>query len=149
MDVNDSESLYGSRNVYRRVLGLNWYTDAEDFMFDFDIICLAAEKLDFFFSIWVFFHEHSLFTSGYLFNFSLPLPPASQTLRHQAGDYCRQLTSAHSQQPKSNREPLVSKRKSLTTKLYAINLLIIFLSVYNFVPLQFISTKFLKCELWL
>ena len=46
----------------------------------------------FFFSIWVFFHEHSRFTGqqgkgrggggGYLFNSSLPLPPASQTLRH-------------------------------------------------------------------
>ena len=49
---------------------------------------------NFFFSIWVFFHEHSQFTGqqgkwgvgmwvgGYLFNSSLPLPPASQTLRH-------------------------------------------------------------------
>ena len=54
---------------------------------------------------------------GYLFNSSLPLPPASQTLRYQPGDYCRELTSAHSQQPHSNREPLVSERKSLTTKL--------------------------------
>ena len=32
---------------------------------------------------------------GYLFNSSLPLPPASQRLRHQPGDYCRELTSAH------------------------------------------------------
>ena len=40
---------------------------------------------------------------GYLFNSSLPLPPASQTLRHQPGDYCRELTSAHSWQPDSNR----------------------------------------------
>ena len=30
---------------------------------------------------------------------SLPLPPASQTLRHWPGDYCRELTSAHSWQP--------------------------------------------------
>ena len=49
MDVSDSENLYGRSNVYRRVLGLNWYKGADDFMFDFDIICLAAEKLDFFF----------------------------------------------------------------------------------------------------
>ena len=51
---------------------------------------------------------------GYLFNYSLPLPAASQTLRHQAGDYCREITSVHSQQPDSNREPLVFERKSLT-----------------------------------
>ena len=51
---------------------------------------------------------------GHFFNSSLPLPPASQTLRHQLGDYCIELTSAHSQQPDSNRESLVSERKSLT-----------------------------------
>ena len=54
---------------------------------------------------------------GHFFNSSLPLPPASQTLRHQPGDYCRELTSTHSQQSGSSREPLVSERKSLTTKL--------------------------------
>ena len=54
---------------------------------------------------------------GLFFNSSLTLPPASQTLRHQLGDYCRELTSAHSQKPGSNREPLFSKRKSLTSKL--------------------------------
>ena len=60
---------------------------------------------------------------GHFFNSSLPFPYASQTLRHQPGDYCRELTSAHSQQPDSNREPLVSGRKSLTTKLRALKLL--------------------------
>ena len=54
---------------------------------------------------------------GHFFNSSLPLPPASQTLRHQPGNYCRELTFAHSQQLDSNREPLVSERKLLTTKL--------------------------------
>ena len=54
---------------------------------------------------------------GYFFNSLLPLLPASQTLRNQPGDYYRELTSANSQQPDSNREPLVSERKSLTTKL--------------------------------
>ena len=53
---------------------------------------------------------------GYLINTSLQLPPASQTLRHYPGDYCRGLNSAHSQQPDSNREPLVSEPQSLTTK---------------------------------
>ena len=52
-----------------------------------------------------------------LFKSSLPFPFASQTLSHQQSDYCRKLTSAHSQQPDSNRELLVSERKSLTTKL--------------------------------
>ena len=32
---------------------------------------------------------------GHFFISSLPLPPASQTLRHYPGDYCRELTSAH------------------------------------------------------
>ena len=56
---------------------------------------------------------------GYFFNSSLPLRPASQTLRHKPGDYCREFTSAHSQQLESDREPLVSERKPLTTKLCA------------------------------
>ena len=55
----------------------------------------------FFFSVWVFFHNHSQTTGlqgkgkGIFFNSSLPLPPALQTLRHQPGDYFRQLTSAY------------------------------------------------------
>ena len=53
---------------------------------------------------------------GYFFNSSVPLPPASQTLRHWPGNYCRQLISAHSKLPDSNRERLISKDKSLTTK---------------------------------
>ena len=77
-----------------------------------------------FFSFWVFFHER--FTNhrtageggGHFFNSSLlPLPPASQTLRHQPGDCCRELTSAHSQQPHTNRDPFIFERRSLTTKL--------------------------------
>ena len=58
---------------------------------------------------------------GYLFNFSLPLQPASQALRYWLGDYCQGLTSAHSYQPDSSREPFVSGRKSLTTKLRALS----------------------------
>ena len=41
---------------------------------------------------------------GHFSDSLLPLPPASQTLRHQPGDYCRELTSAHSQQSDSNWE---------------------------------------------
>ena len=62
-------------------------------------------------------HRTSGKGGGYLFNSSLPLPPAPQKLRHQPGDYCRHLTSVHSQQPGSNRESLVSELKSLITKL--------------------------------
>ena len=58
---------------------------------------------------------------GHFFNSSIPLPPVSQTLRHQLGDYCRELTFAHSQQPDSNWEPLVSECKSLTTKPSTMN----------------------------
>ena len=46
---------------------------------------------------------------GHFFKSSLPLSPASQTLRHQPGNYCRELTSTHSYQPGSNRKPLVSE----------------------------------------
>ena len=66
----------------------------------------------FFFSIWVFFHEHSRFTRQQGKGEGIYLTP----LYH-----FHQLTSAHSWQPDSNREPLVSERKSLTTKLRALN----------------------------
>ena len=56
---------------------------------------------------------------GHFFNFLLPLPPTSQTLRQLTEDYCRELTSTHSRQPDSNRVPLVSERKPITTKLRA------------------------------
>ena len=45
---------------------------------------------------------------------------SSRTLRHQSGDCYGELTSASSWQPDSSREPLVSERKSLTTKLHAL-----------------------------
>ena len=51
------------------------------------------------------------------FDSSLPLPPASQTLRHYPGNYCKELTSTHRSQVNWNRESLVSEHKSLTTKL--------------------------------
>ena len=57
---------------------------------------------------------------GHFFSPSLPLLPTSQTLGHWPGDGCRQLNSGHKQQLDSNREPLVSKGKSLTTKLCAL-----------------------------
>ena len=57
---------------------------------------------------------------GHSFNSSLPLPSASQTLRHQPCDCYRELTPAHRQQSDSNRELLDSWRKSLTTQLHAL-----------------------------
>ena len=67
----------------------------------------------------VFFHKHSRFVGqqgigggggrGYFFTFSLQVPPASQTLIHQPGDYCREFISPHSLQLGSKREPLISK----------------------------------------
>ena len=45
---------------------------------------------------------------GYLLISFLPLPLALQTLRHKPGHCYRELTSAHSWQPDSNRESLVS-----------------------------------------
>ena len=58
-----------------------------------------------FFSIWVFLtqtftnHRTVWEGGGHFFNSLLPLPPASQTLSHQSGDYCRELTPAQWQQP--------------------------------------------------
>ena len=63
----------------------------------------------------------SHYLGEHLFKYSLPPPPGSQTLRHQPGNFCREFTSAYSQQPESNREPLVSERELLRTKLHALN----------------------------
>ena len=50
MYISDSETyvanLYVSSSVYRKVLGLNWDTGANDFIFDFGNISRKAEKLD-------------------------------------------------------------------------------------------------------
>ena len=73
-----------------------------------------------FFSCAFTFHRTAGEGGGYPFSPSLPLPPASQTLRHQPGDCCRELTSARSQQLDSNQEPLVSERKSLNIKIRAV-----------------------------
>ena len=68
-------------------------------------------------------HRTAVERGGHSINSSLPLLPASKTLRHQPGDYCRELTSPHSQQPGSNREPLLSERKSLATRILCRNVL--------------------------
>ena len=50
MDISESETyvenLFGSSSVYRKVLGLNWDTGADNFAFDFENIYRTAEKLD-------------------------------------------------------------------------------------------------------
>ena len=49
------------------------------------------------FLLWTFtIHRTAGEGGGYLFNSSLPSPPASQTLRHKPVDCCRELTSARS-----------------------------------------------------
>ena len=81
-------------------------------------------KKQFFFLSWFSFtniHRTAGEGGGYIFHSFLPLPPASQILRHYPDDYCRELASTHSQQPDSKWEPLVSERKSLTTKLRALS----------------------------
>ena len=90
------------------------------------VIFQLGLRLCFFFSFFFYlgfpsqpFTNHRAAGKGgrHFFNPSLPLPPASHTLRHQPGNYCRELTSAHRQHPDSNREPLVSEPKSLTNNL--------------------------------
>ena len=90
-------------------------------------IMLSFKLLEppFFFFVGFFsqaFKSHRTAGEGerHFFKSSLLLPPASQRRKHQLGDYCRELTSAHSEQPCSNREPLASERKLLTTKLRAL-----------------------------
>ena len=50
MDISDTETyvenLYGSSSVYRKFLGLNWDTGANDLIFDFENIYRTAQKLD-------------------------------------------------------------------------------------------------------
>ena len=58
------------------------------------------------------FHEHWQFTGQQGKGEAISLTPR---------DYCRELTSAHSLQPDSNREPLVSECKSLSTRLRALS----------------------------
>ena len=68
-------------------------------------------------------HRTACKVGCYLFNSSIPLPSASHALRHQLGNCCRELTSAHSQQAESKWEPLVFERKSLTTKFRVLRLI--------------------------
>ena len=85
-----------------------------------------------FFSIWIFFHEHSRIIGqkggGEAICLSLPLPPASQTLRYQPGDYSRELISGYSQLQDANREYLVPE--SLTIKLCELKLALLVLISY-------------------
>ena len=82
-----------------------------------------------FFSIWVLLHEHSRITELQGKGEGIPLTPCCHfhllrrhlVIRDWPGDCCRELTSAHSQQPDLNREPLVSGRKLLTTNLHTLD----------------------------
>ena len=102
----------------------------------------------------LFFHRFCFFLSGFVsqtfmnhrtarkggghsINSSLPLPTASQTLRHQQGDYCRELTSENSQQPDFSQEPLFSECKLLTTKLRGTYFLQKIVALKSFVVYKF------------
>ena len=79
-----------------------------------------------FFSIWVFFHKHSRFTGQQGKGEGIYLTPLYHFHPlHRHLDISRAITAEssplHSWQPDSSREPLVSERKSLTTKLRALN----------------------------
>ena len=91
------------------------------------LLCIQMLKMYYFLIVFVLFFFYLGFLSRtftnrrtavkgawHFLNSSLPLTSSSQTLRHQPGDYCREINSGHSQQPESNREPLVSERKSLS-----------------------------------
>ena len=85
----------------------------------------ANQAISIFFSIWVLFHEHSRITGLQGKGEGIQLTPHYHfhlftDIQTLAGQLLQRLTSAHSQQPDSNLEPLVSKRKSLTTKLRAL-----------------------------
>ena len=109
----------------------------KNFCFTSALVELFTPLLLFFLSGFFFTNTHDSQDSrgrgGFLFNSSLPLSPASKTLRYQLGDYCRELTSAQSQQPDSNREPLVSERKSLTTKSLTTNPSLLFSNKTSFI----------------
>ena len=99
------------------------------------IICLELILIILFFDLGILSQTFTIHrTAGqwkiYLFNSSVPLSPASQTLRHQPGSYCREHTSAHSQPPYSNQKPLISELKLITTKLHALTLIYSFYKLF-------------------
>ena len=106
------KSKYGRKQVLIKLLTLfNYWSNQKLFFFFFYLGFLSGT-----FTI----HRTAGEGGGHLFNSSLPLPPASLTLRQQPGDNCRELTSTYGYQPDQNREPLVSERQSLTTTLHAV-----------------------------
>ena len=115
--------IYISSTLYRFTLALYIYIYIYIYIYVLFIIYIY---INIFYILYTFSrtftnHRTAGEGGGHFFNSSLPLPPASQTLRHQTGDYCRELTSAHSQQPDSNREPLVSERKSSYASFHVFN----------------------------
>ena len=73
-----------------------------------------------FFSIWVFFHEHSRFTGNQGKEEGISLTPFYHFHPlHRHLDISRVITAENS--PLHTVEPLVSERKSLTTKLRSLN----------------------------
>ena len=98
-------------------------------------------------SAWVFIHKHSWFT-GHQGMSCEWLPPISHTRRHQLGNCCRELTSAHSQQSDWNCEPLVSNCKSLTSFNFKVSFFMYAFSgaLYDnrFTDMAFLKERFTK-----
>ena len=92
------------------------------------IFILRITDMCFFFSIWFFFHNHSRITGLQMKGEGISLTPHYyfHTL-HSHLDISREITAEslplHIGSSHSKREPLVSKHKSLTTKLRAIKFL--------------------------
>ena len=101
-------SLFSQENKFIRVAsfdrgcfvmnGSEWFRICLSLQDDIRVTCYlwlewrtVEKKLKHFFSEFSLANIHDSQDSrgGYLFNVSLPRPPASQALRHQPGDYCR------------------------------------------------------------
>ena len=74
-----------------------------DWSFRYTWYWILGRRCNLFFFIWVFFKEHSWFKGH---------QPASQTVIHNPGDYCRDLISANSCQADSNHISIRLKLKS-------------------------------------
>ena len=77
------------------------WSDHRFLVFTYNLLTFPHLWIKFFFYLgflsWPFAnHRTTGEGEGHFFNFSLPLPPTSQTLRHESGDYWIELTSAHS-----------------------------------------------------
>ena len=120
--VHQKEKTFGinfSKANTKCCLSLHYNTNNNGYLLFIFVLFLFFFQLDFLSQAFTNYRTAGE-GRGYFFNSSLLPPHASQTLRHQLGDYCRELTPAHRQD--SNREPLVSQRKRLLMENKYLNL---------------------------